>query len=194
VVSAGEDVARNLDTQAAIVGARLRRLRRARGLTLQRVAAQVGLSPSFLSMLERGQADVSLSRFRRLATFYGSPMTALLVEGEFEQRPRELSPEGGLRIERGQGITYRLLPSPPIGVQMIHVRFDPYSEFDGPLTHDGVDLCWVLSGKLELLFGGDVYPVRAGRAIVYPAQIQHSFRNSQGKHAELLGITTPPYW
>jgi transcriptional regulator with XRE-family HTH domain len=40
---------------ATTIGARLRVLRRWRGMTLAQLAGQAGLTPSFLSMAERGQ-------------------------------------------------------------------------------------------------------------------------------------------
>src|SRR6478672_2179736 len=65
---------------AHALGARLKRLRLQRRLTLQEVGTTVDLSHSFLSMLERGQADVSLGRVHRLANFYGVPLSELLIE------------------------------------------------------------------------------------------------------------------
>jgi transcriptional regulator with XRE-family HTH domain len=42
-----------------VVGARLRHLRRRRGRTLVEVAARAGISPQYLSELERGRKDPS---------------------------------------------------------------------------------------------------------------------------------------
>ena len=73
---------------AHILGARLKRLRLQRRLTLQEVGGSVDLSHSFLSMLERGQADISLARVHRLATFYGVPLSELLIEDQEGAQPR----------------------------------------------------------------------------------------------------------
>src|SRR3954454_15963959 len=63
-----------------LVGARLHELRRMRGLKLKDVADSVGVSPSFLSMVERGQTDLSLSRFSRLTEFYDIRPSERLME------------------------------------------------------------------------------------------------------------------
>ncbi|MDE0137587.1 MAG: helix-turn-helix transcriptional regulator, partial [bacterium] len=48
------------DAVAASLGAALRRLRKAQGLTLQQLASRCGLSQPFLSQLENGKAMPSL--------------------------------------------------------------------------------------------------------------------------------------
>jgi len=50
---------------------KLKILRTQRGATLRDVAAAVGLSISYISEIERGGADPSLSTLRTLAAFYG---------------------------------------------------------------------------------------------------------------------------
>ena len=59
------------DGRQRTLGARLDALRRARGLTRREVAAAMGVSASFLGMVERGETDMSLARFTRLAGFLG---------------------------------------------------------------------------------------------------------------------------
>src|SRR5207247_8405666 len=101
--------------EAATLGERLRRLRRMRRLTLQEVGVAVELSPSFLSMVERGQADISISRFARLAAFYGIRPSELMLEDPSRHAPTVSRLEEGITIDRGAGIAYRLLPNAPAG-------------------------------------------------------------------------------
>jgi DNA-binding XRE family transcriptional regulator len=54
--------------------------RKQRDMTLQQVAEATGLSVSFLSDLERGRTDPSLSTLKRLAACYGVPVAYLLEE------------------------------------------------------------------------------------------------------------------
>src|SRR4051794_41788339 len=53
------------------LGARLRRRRRARGLTLAEVAARAGVSPQYLSELERGRKDPSSEMLAAVAGALG---------------------------------------------------------------------------------------------------------------------------
>jgi transcriptional regulator with XRE-family HTH domain len=74
------------------VGWRLRRLRQRRGLTLVEVAARAGISPQYLSELERGMKDPSSEV---LAAVAGALDTAVvevttLASRDLRQRPAAL--------------------------------------------------------------------------------------------------------
>lgn len=176
------------------LGDRLRRLRRARGLTLNDVAGAVGLSHTFVSMVERGLTDISLARFRRLADFYGIRASELLLEEESHGRPHISPPEVGLLIDRGPGVTYRLLPNLEHGAQVMHVRFEAGAGFTNALSHAGADIVWVIEGELTLEYGGQSYVIPAASCVSYEASTAHSFHNRTDAPAELLGISTAPYW
>ena len=74
---------------SATLGADLRALRKARGLTLSEIAAQLGRSVGWLSQVERDMSDPSISDLRQIAESLGVPMSMLfahlahLVEGLF---------------------------------------------------------------------------------------------------------------
>lgn len=66
-------------TNDAKVGRAIKRLRRARGLSLDDVAARVGISPSFLSRLENGQRELTLATMTALAQAVGVTMAELVT-------------------------------------------------------------------------------------------------------------------
>ena len=74
------------------VGARLRSVRRSRGMSLDDVERQSGgrWSASAVGAYERGFRNLSLPRLRDLAEFYGVPMGVLL--GETDGRDASASP------------------------------------------------------------------------------------------------------
>ncbi|MFI7589641.1 helix-turn-helix domain-containing protein [Spongisporangium articulatum] len=74
------------------LGARVRALRRARGLTLTTLAAEAGLSHPFLSKLERGLAAPSMASLGQIAQALGTSQVELLAgtEGEREHPATEL--------------------------------------------------------------------------------------------------------
>jgi len=74
-----------------LLGARLHELRRMHGLSLKAVADAVNVSPSFLSIVERGQTYLSLSRFTRLTEFYKVIPSELLLELDSNYHEPEIS-------------------------------------------------------------------------------------------------------
>jgi len=67
-----------LDRQSELIGARIRQLRRARGLTLVQLAAMADLSHPFISQLERGRARPSLLSMQKIAIALGSSQVELM--------------------------------------------------------------------------------------------------------------------
>ncbi|UWF77155.1 MULTISPECIES: XRE family transcriptional regulator [Microbacterium] len=69
------------EADALTIGRRIRRLRTARGMTLEELAAAVGRAPSQMSMFETGKREPKLSMLQAIARALGATIDALL-EGE----------------------------------------------------------------------------------------------------------------
>lgn len=87
------------DPLLSMIGARVRRLRRARGCTVQALADASGLSARFVSQLEAGDANIAVGRLARVAAALESPLEEL-VRGED-------SVDGGPRAAIGRILTGR---------------------------------------------------------------------------------------
>ena len=68
------------ESSTSDLGARLRQLRRSRGVSLADVAEGSGISPSFLSMVEKGKSDITISRLMRLVHWFGVSVADLVQE------------------------------------------------------------------------------------------------------------------
>lgn len=64
------------------LGARLRELRRSRGLTQEGLAVQLGVTPRYLAGIERGERNLTLDSVDALAGQLGVNALALLSEDE----------------------------------------------------------------------------------------------------------------
>ena len=87
----------------AELGRRLRLLRALRGLSLEGAGKLLDCSPSFLSMLERGQTDVALGRFNRICAAYGVHPGELLLEHAPAAAPLIQRIDEAPTIDRGAG-------------------------------------------------------------------------------------------
>jgi antitoxin component HigA of HigAB toxin-antitoxin module len=72
----------------------LRDLRRQQGRSLRSAAADIGIAPSQLSRLERGQRGLALEVSERLSDHYGLP-SEIIALGELQKCPL-LRPQRGL--------------------------------------------------------------------------------------------------
>lgn len=183
-----------LEPAAGDLGGRLRRLRRSRGLSLADVADGAGISASFLSMVEKGQSDITVSRLMRLVHWFGVSVADLL------QAP-DPSPVQVVRADRtrslrlsDEGISIQILT--PDGQHAMMPVINVYDEGGGMLDaarHDGEEFVHVLEGRLALSVGEhETVVLEAGDSAYYRADVPHSFRNAGTGRARFFGVTTPP--
>ncbi len=78
------------------LGTRLRQLRKSRGVSLAEVAEGTGISASFLSMVEKGKSDITVSRLMRLVHWFGVSIADLVQEPD-RSPSRSSDPISGAR-------------------------------------------------------------------------------------------------
>jgi transcriptional regulator with XRE-family HTH domain len=91
------------------VGARLRSLRKQRGLTLQQVEvlSNKRLKGSLLAAYERGDRNISVTRLHQIATLYSVPVTQLLPEEVEAGGEPALPPKLAIDLNQLQGLPER---------------------------------------------------------------------------------------
>jgi transcriptional regulator with XRE-family HTH domain len=93
------------------LGMRLRALRAERGLSLSQLEAATKISSSFLSLVESGKSDITISRLVRLADFFDVELGDLVDGSRVERRPLEVirDGEGSILTSSAEGLTTRFL-------------------------------------------------------------------------------------
>ncbi|HEX2302890.1 MAG TPA: cupin domain-containing protein [Gaiella sp.] len=176
------------------LGQRLRQLRRGRGLSLADVAEGTGISASFLSMVEKGQSDITVSRLMRLVRWFGVSIADLVQEPDpatvhvvrADQRRSLRLVDEGIAIEM---LTtdggHRMMP-----VVNVYAEGGAMAE---PARHEGEEFVLVVDGRVELTVGdGDPIELGPGDSAHYRSDLPHSFRNVGRGEARFIGVTTPP--
>jgi transcriptional regulator with XRE-family HTH domain len=178
----------------AMIGTRLRELRAARGLSLRALAAEIGVSPTLLSQVERGVTEPSLSTLRRLAEVYKVSIADLFTPRMAElavvlSRPGErsflLPPHGGVPYERltpGNGSLEVL--------RTVLAPGDATSE--EPWSHASVECAYVIAGTLSADVEGSISTVLAGEAVTFTSGLPHRYLNQTDAAVEFLIVTSPP--
>jgi transcriptional regulator with XRE-family HTH domain len=93
------------------LGTRLRALRAERGLSLSQLETATNISSSFLSLVESGKSDITISRLVRLADFFDVELSDLVEGSRTERSPLEVirDGEGSVLASSTEGITTRFL-------------------------------------------------------------------------------------
>ncbi len=166
------------------LGARLRRLRRERGCTLQEVSEGSGLTPSFLSRLERGIVNISVGNLRKVAAFFGVPITFFFTE---EPRPCGFVVRADERIVQEDGreaCRVSLLPREAAYLQAEIVTLAPGAAETVPLTASARALYYILEGELTCNLGGQ--SIRLGQGDVLYQRRPATLHWSNGKSVTVL--------
>jgi transcriptional regulator with XRE-family HTH domain len=129
------------------LGRRIRSLRTERGLTLTGLAAQVGITRSFLSSVERGLAYPSLIVLRTIAAALEVPVFLLFTAPDSNGMVVRRDSRKVIRPP-GAPVSYELV-SPDLRrkIEMILVRLEPGLDSKA-MSHDGEECALVLKGRV----------------------------------------------
>jgi transcriptional regulator with XRE-family HTH domain len=189
------------------LGARLRELRTASGVSLRALAARLGISPSAVSQIERGVMRPSVSRLIGYVGAIGVPLSAVFEtgiekapEGSAGARAAEYNADAeraaavpgrfqfAIRrswevapLKLGGGVTFRRLsPVPTPGVEFFESVYPPNSMSNAHgelLRHEGYEVGTVTAGELTVDFDTDVVTLAAGDSITFPCSRPHLITN-----------------
>ena len=171
------------------LGAQIRRLRHARGLTLVRLAEATDLSHPFLSQMERGLAGPSLASLRRIAVALGTSPIELIAAAD-----APLTGQPAIEVHtRGDGA---IAADFAVGTarMLAHGRrpFQPMeyeSENAAPgefFVHDEDEFVYVLSGEVCVELDGDVTLLVAAQSAYYRGGVAHRWWSADGEPYRLL--------
>ena len=190
---AGQE-ARSVDGEAvaATLGAALRRLRKAQGLTLQQLAKRCGLSQPFLSQLENGKAMPSLMALHNVAQALEATAHSLLQPRERLEVSLVRDSEGD-SYELTEGGSVRFLTRGDAHLmEPNEVTFEPGA---GTVNagHEGEEVIYILEGRLRVeLESSDPVELARGDVYAYPATIPHTMRAAGRAGCRFLVVTSPP--
>jgi transcriptional regulator with XRE-family HTH domain len=185
-------VPRNADLR---VGARLRSLRRERGLTIEQVAAATGLTKGFISQLERDTTTPSLSSLARICDALGVRM-ADVFHGPAPELVR-LIRKGERQAVQWNPNHFLLSPPQERRLQAIESHIPPGGNAgDEAYSFPGdIEFVYVMAGTLELRVGDETYRLEPGDVLTYPLREPHTWANpSESETAVVLWVAVPnPY-
>jgi transcriptional regulator with XRE-family HTH domain len=162
------------------MGARVRSLRRARGLSLDRLAALSGVSRSMISEIERGGRVPTILVLDRVATALGTSI-ARLTRAASAHQPVLLRRAEQDVLDDPAGWERRILSPVLAGVEFEFMRttLGPRVDAGVFLAHavDSREYVAVERGTLELSLDGKRYSLEAGDSMFYPGDCRHGFVN-----------------
>ena len=163
----------------AVVGERVRAIRRDLGLTMAQYAETAGVSIGMLSKIEHGRTAPSIATLGRLARAGNVPITALF-RGLDEEHDAVIVRAGhGLEIIHsgsGRGRSYQdlgALRGPERQIEPLLITLSSADEVFPLYQHPGVELLYVLEGSMEYGYGSNRYLLGPGDTMQFHGEVAH---------------------
>ena len=163
------------------IGREVRAFRKQQGITVAELSRLTDLSIGMLSKIENGNTSPSLTTLQALANALSVPLTAFFRGYEETRLAVHTKAGEGLEIEREgtrAGHQYNLLGH--IGSNSSGVIVEPYlltltteSDTFKTFQHEGIEMIYMLEGKVDYLHGNTIYPLEPGDTLYFDADAPH---------------------
>jgi transcriptional regulator with XRE-family HTH domain len=188
--STGEPIADRLN---GAVGARIKALREAMGLSLRDLAERSGVSAPMLSQVERGETSPTLAVAGRIATGLELSLSQLLRLDE--NGHVVVTRAAARRTRRHRGHSVEEL-SPPLPGQRADVSAHTLAPGaatggpDDPPMHEpgSRETAVILEGSIDLFIDGERHRLAADDSVTFDADLPHHFENNGGEQARFLAV------
>jgi transcriptional regulator with XRE-family HTH domain len=176
-----------------VVGTNLRRLRSRRGLSLEKLSRQSGVSRAMLGQVELGQSAPTINVLWKISSALGVPFSALISS-------RSSGGVSVLRAEQAKKLTSHdgtfssraLFPfDEPRRVEFYELRLSPRGVEHADAHQPGtVENLVVSEGNVAIEVGGAAQALGPGDAIVFEADEPHAYRNTGDVEALMYLVMT----
>lgn len=177
------------------IGAVIRTQRQEVGWTLQNLGSHCGLSPAFLSLVERGKVSPSIVSLAEICRALG-----LSLRDVFEQKPntrRERTrfvtrSKTQLRLQIGnRPVVYTYL-SGSFSMRTVDLLISslPPGHFYDSDEHPGEEFGYVLEGTLILTIQNEKFVLKSGDSYHFPSDRKHTYATPHDEAAKVLWGST----
>jgi quercetin dioxygenase-like cupin family protein/DNA-binding XRE family transcriptional regulator len=162
---------------------------------LVELGKHTGLSPALLSKLERDVMHPTLPTLLRIAMVFSvgleyffnpEPKAVLAIVRKKDRLRFPDSPDARKVAYYFESLDF---PVPNRALNAYLAEFEPIeAEQVRPHHHPGVELLYVLSGKLELRVADDSHELSEGDSVYFDSSVAHSYRRTGAKRTSALVV------
>jgi transcriptional regulator with XRE-family HTH domain len=178
---------------APVVGANLRQLRMRRGLSLEKLAQRCGVSRAMLGQIELGQSAPTINVLWKIARALDVTFATLIQAREAGGTTVLKRAQAKVLTSHGGAFTSRaLFPfDGPRRAEFYELRLAARSKEEADAHAPGtLENLVVADGQLELHVGDELHRLDAGDAIVFEADVPHTYANSGSAECVMYLVMT----
>ena len=189
------------EVAALSIGAKVRKLRLKRGMTLQEVSDLTGLSKPSLSQIENNTGAPPIATLIKISNALGVKIGHFFQDAPNQQRIAVVRRQERLGLKRlghadryaGIGYRYESLAYPMVDKQMepFIVEIESRGPADIPYNqHSGEEFIFILEGRLEFRSPDQVIEMTEGDSIYFDSSIPHGLRGIDGAVKVMVVVFT----
>ncbi|MBW7902690.1 MAG: helix-turn-helix transcriptional regulator [Rhodocyclaceae bacterium] len=165
---------------AAHLARTLQRLRAGRGWSLDRAAAETGVSKAMLGQIERAESSPTVATLWRIASGFRTPLSAFIEPPAHDGKP--LFRAAAALRDRPASDPMWVAPLFPydarFGFELLELTLAPgYERRSEPHLAGVFEHVTVVRGTLQVLVDGRWRTLNEGEAVRFPADRPHGYRN-----------------
>ncbi len=181
------------------IGAKIKKLRLAKKMTLQAVARETGFSPALISQIENNNVSPPIATLSKIAKFFDVKIGLFFTEeeeehrfevvrkGERKQIPRVISRSGA-----SQGYSYESL-----SFRKQNKKMEPFlltvtekASEENTYSHDGEEFLFIMAGTAELLLDDERIALEEGDCVYFDSSMKHRLLSKDGTEVRVLAVVT----
>ena len=173
------------------IGAKIKELRVAKGLTQEELADRAELSKGFISQLERDLTSPSIVTLVDILQCLGVSVSEFFAEDTAEQVV--FSDEDYFEkvdSDLKNKIEWIVPTAQKNAMEPIRLTLEAGGETYPDNPHEGEEFGYVLKGSIQIHVGNHTYKAKAGESFYYKPEKIHYITSKKG--AELIWVSTPP--
>lgn len=173
----------------------VRELRVRRGLTLDELAEQTGLSKAHLSRFERGEKFLSVAALMRVAGALGASVSAMLGESVTADalhvvRNNERTARKAPKEDGGYRFATLSRPGRETGPTAFIVDIPARSRRMSNAYHAGEELLFVVEGRVEIEFPDRKVLLGKGDYLQFPGHLRHAVKGLAPRSQVLVVVVS----
>lgn len=175
------------------IGARIRRLRVASGLTMTALAKETGLTASFISQAERNTVTPSIPSVQKIAGALNTSISAFFDETRQPKRVVQRHDRRQIRFPREGVVDYLLSPKLSGRLQAVLTNAPPGTGSLEYYSHESdEEFVFVLKGQIRIWVDREIYDLNTGDTITFESRLPHRWKVIGTSTARILWVMTPP--
>ncbi|MCP8967612.1 helix-turn-helix domain-containing protein [Ectobacillus ponti] len=162
------------------IGKNLSRIRKERGLSLDKVSEMTGVSKAMLGQIERGESNPTVTTLWKIANGLRLSFSSLIKEEAPSITIVSTDTVDPIVEDDGKYRVYSLFPfHPKKQFEMFSIVLEPGCIHESEAHHAGMEeYIMVSAGTLEILLEQEIYVVEQDSSIHFQADRPHVYRNS----------------